>query len=148
MSTDPKAILYYGIDLGGVIREKHMSATYEYHDINDEWEEAHRPAEPEGDRAAGYHLRPEWDAWREKLRAYEATVEHVEMTWFGAENCERYVIHCPALEIKVEWDEQHEFERGHLLCPNPEADKWIEKFCEQFGLPFKRPAWHLAAHYF
>ena len=141
MSTDPSAILYYGIDVGG---EEFMEDTFDDSAMSDEWSKEHCPAKPQDDN----YLRPEWDEWRKKVIAYEATPEYVEMTWFGAENYEHYVIHCPCLKIEVSWDEQHEFEIGHVLGPNPEADKWIEAFCLQFGVPFKLPAWHLAAHYF
>lgn len=146
MSAGPQAILYYGIDLGGAMKEKYMTATYDYHAINEAWHEEHQPKQPEGD--PGNYKGPAWDEWRKQKREFDKSPEHVAMNWFGAESCERFVVHCPGLKISVEWDKQHEFERGHLLGPDPEADKWIEAFCVQFGLPFKRPSWHLAALYF
>lgn len=120
MSTDPHAIIYYGIDLGAVAKEEFRTVDYDYHAMNDAYE---------------------------RLRAYEATEEHVTIRWFGAEDCKRYVVHCEPLEKRVEWDKQIDLGFGPLP-QHPEADEWIAKFCKQFKLPFKQPTWHLAALYF
>jgi len=82
------------------------------------------------------------------LRGFEKTPSHVRMDWSGSEEAVSYYVHCPCHEISVEWDEQHDFGRDHLLTVHPEADQRIKEFCEQFGLPFTRPSWHLAARYF
>jgi hypothetical protein len=143
MSTDPHGIIYYGIDIGKIASEKYRVVDYDYHGINDKWDSEHQPTRP----TSTDYKSPEWDEWRIKLRAYEATPEHVEMRWFGAEDCERFVVHCCCLEMRVEYDEQIDLGHRHL-SQQPDADKWIEKFCNQFDLPYVPPTWHLASLYF
>lgn len=148
MSADPQAILYYGVRLPDKHCDSHDddSGEYAYNAWNETWEKEHRPPQPD-DRSD--YKSPAWDAWREVYHQWKATPDYVDVDFGGdGDNCKSYFVHCPCLRIKVEWDEQHDFGRDHLLSVHPVADQKIKEFCEQFGLPFERPSWHLAARYF
>jgi hypothetical protein len=134
MSTDPNGILFFGFPLPDVGDS--------YHDFNDEWKQEFRPKEP--DDQSSYRT-PEWDEWRARVQAWEATPENVQIDWSGGENCEQYFVHCEGLEKSVEWDELLVIES--LLVP-PEAEAFLHKFCDRFNLPKQPPKWHLASRYF
>jgi hypothetical protein len=144
MGSDPRAILYYGIKLGN---EDPMDGEEEndYHGANDAWAKLNRPKEP--DRRQDYR-GPQWDAWREALKAYEDSPIHVEIDWSGSDYGQSFYVHCPCLEKKVEWEHQLDLGRGDVLKPNLEADQYIKDFCDKFGIEYKTPTWHLACLYF
>lgn len=144
MSTDPKGILYYGIKLD---TEPEWPDDDDYQDKNDAWKERHRPQQPEED--GGDYRTPEWDAWRAANRIYEASPKHVEIDWSGTDSChdDGWYVHCPGLEKSVTWDGHLDL-AGMTLDRNSEADAALKEFCEEFGLPYKQPSWHLACQYF
>lgn len=144
MSTDPHGILYYGIALEETEQEKFRGSDFDYHDVNDQWKQSHGPTQPD-DRIN--YKTPEWDAWREANKAWEAGPQNVTINWYGGENCQRYVVHCAGLEKRVEWDEQIDL-GNFILGQVPAADEWIKKFCDQVEIPYRQPTWHLAALYF
>ncbi len=143
MSTDPHGILYYGIDLGGVDRDTYRESSYDDYQMTEDWGESYKPAKPENKD----YSSPEWHEWRSKLREWEKSLQNVVCRWYGAEQCERYVVHCAAMEKRVEYDEQIDLGECNLGT-HPEADEWIKKFCERFKVPYKQPTWHLASLYF
>jgi hypothetical protein len=136
MSTDPHGILFYGFPI--------PTPTVDYLEVNDSWAEEFRPPQPE-DRSD--YRSPEWDQWRTDLRVYEQTLRHVEITWSGGDGCEQYYVHCPALEKKVEWDEQREITIEDLTAFD-DAERYLHEFCDRFNIPKGEPGWYLAALYF
>ncbi|HAR37541.1 MAG TPA: hypothetical protein DCS09_02580 [Porphyromonadaceae bacterium] len=136
MGADPEAIIYYGFPID--------KPEFDYFEASEEWKDKRKPKEPED---KGEYRTPEWDEWRSKLREWETTVENIEITWGGAEDCEQFYIHAPALRLSVEWGEQKPLEEVDFSKRN-DADTFIELFCKQFGLEYKQPGWHLAARYF
>ena len=136
MGADPEATIYYGFPID--------DPEFDYHDANDEWEAARRPAEPT-DKSD--YRSPAWDKWRTKLREWKSTPELVKVAWSGADECEKYYVHAPALQLTVEWDEQKPL-AGVDFNRQVEADNFIEAFCRQLGIEYKQPGWHLAARYF
>lgn len=146
MGCDPKAILYYGIELdeNGPVEDTGLG--YGIHGANETWLHDHGPKKPD-DKTNNYR-GPEWDAWREKVKAYEATAQHVEIDFSGAESCHKYYVHCPCHGVTVTWDDQIDLGRDMLLEEIPEADAAIKAFCERFNIEYKQPSWHLAVRYF
>ncbi len=137
MGCDPRGILYYGIELGNEL-------AFDYHDANEAWLKARRPSQP-NDKTS--FQTPEWNEWRRQLRAWERTCENVEVDFSGGEDCENYFISCKGIEETVEWDEQ--IQLGELdISLQPEADKYIEEFCNGIGIEYRQPRWHLAVRYF
>jgi len=137
MSADPEAMLYYGFPIG--------EPDFDYHDANDAWEELHRPAKPE--HIKGYS-GPEWDQWRIDFQNWCGSPQNIKLNWHGSEDCEQYHVHCKALVKSVEWSEYKEIDLEELAKPQPEADLYLGKFCEQNGIEWKQPKWFLAARYF
>lgn len=139
MSTDAKALIYYGFPL-----EDWDDPEFLYHELNETWEKQRRPTEPE-DKSS--YRTPEWDEWRTEMREWEASPENVKIDWSGCENDESYYVHAEGLEVSVEWGEQKPLAEVDLLS-QPEADKFIREFCEKTGIEYKQPGWHLASLYF
>lgn len=136
MSADPEAMLYYGFPID--------EPEFDYHDANSAWEQKHRPAQPNVPGYAG----PEWDQWRIDFQNWEASPQHIELGWHGSEDCEQYHIQCRALRKQVEWSKFAEIDPEELVKPQPEADLYLGKFCEENGIEWKQPKWFLAARYF
>lgn len=136
MGADPEAILFYGYPLPALV--------VDYLELNDQWENDHRPKKPED---TSNYKTPEWDEWRERVREWEKTLENVRLDWSGAEDCEQYYIHCAGLKKSVEWNELLAVSEYDLAHPMG-AKKLLHEFCDRFNLPKDEPKWHLAARYF
>lgn len=144
VGTDPWAMLYYGISITPPDEygsEPELRA--DRYDLEYEWEQKHRPEAPL-DRS-DLHSQ-EWEDWRKRLQEWEASSQNVQIGFSGADDCERYFVHCAAMVKRVEWSEQLEI-TPEMLAPNPEADEWIKKFCEFAGVEYQQPKWYLAARY-
>lgn len=139
MGADPDGIIYYGFPI-----EDWEDNELSYHDINDEWEDLHRPAQPAN---KDDYRTPEWDEWRQRLREWQKGPENIQVDWSGGEMCEAYYVSAEGLKLSVEWNEQIPL-AGRTFGPQPEADEQLKRFCEKFGIEWKRPGWHLAARYF
>lgn len=136
MGRDPEAIIYYGFPVGEVEDS--------IFDVGQQWEEERRPPKPDGDLD---RHGPEWEDWRKRYWEWRNSPEYVSLKWSGAEDCECNYLSAPGLTVSVEWDEQEDI-ANRDFGPRPEADKYMKEFCEQFGIEFKKPSWHLAARYF
>lgn len=143
MSTNVSAILYYGIQISD--QQRWGESPYDDLTLNKYWKDEHGPVQPEDDSD---YKTPAWDAWRNALRVYEGSCEHVKMDWSGSENYRSMYVHCPCLEKEVEWAEQMVIPIGQLPAVVIEADNWMAKFCKKFDIPYQQPSWHLAARYF
>lgn len=148
MSTDPSAILYYGIKLGEewpLTGKDAPDAPLGYYEISEAWVEKYRPPQPTD---TSNYRSPEWDAWRALFREWQKTPQNIEVNWSGAEDCECYYVHAVGLKIEVEWNEQAEIPLDLMTRNLAEHDEWIKRFCECYGLPYSQPRWHLASRYF
>ncbi len=105
MGCDPKAILYYGIELGDEEPEKDGDDSFS---ISEKWAELRGPKKP---KDKGDYRTPEWDAWREANQEWKKTPENVEIGCSGYDASFNYYVHCAALEKSVEWNEQLDLKR-------------------------------------
>lgn len=144
MGYDSQGFLYYGFPI--TRREDYgskLKLRADRYDLECEWEDLYRPKAPEDTSDRG---NAEWDAWRERLKEWEKTPQNIEINWSGSEDCERYYVHAAGLCKQVLWSDQSQV-TPEMLAPHPEADKWIEKYCEFAGIKYQQPGWYLAARY-
>lgn len=139
MSSSPEAIIYYGFPLPDFDDDGDRSE-----DQNHEWNQEKRPEEP-ADHSD--YKTPEWDVWREKFRAWEASPENIRIEWSGGESYEAYYVHAKGLSHSVEWSE-HKPLAGVDFGPQPAADEQLRLFCDRYGIEWTKPGWHLATRYF
>lgn len=137
MGTDVSGILFYGTPLPD------FDEDLDYHDLNDQWERLHQPKQPVDD---GKYNSPEWDAWRIAKREWALSAQNIEIRWSGSENCNAYYIHVAGLKIEADWSDQIDI-TSRLGIP-PDAQQWLDQFCDLFKFERVKPAWHLAARYF
>lgn len=139
MSTDPQAKLYYGFPLPEEFAEREDDDSYE---LNDAWEESHRPKQPVDKSDYG---SPEWDEWRKAYDEWRKGPQNIQIDWSGSEGCEAYYLSAEGMKLSVEWNEQ--IKLPEFLVVHPETKDWMRKFCEQHKIEWQEPAWYLAAKY-
>ena len=132
MSRILEAIVFYGIRVHGCGKEmdEFVSA----------WCDLHVPEPDDSDGKSSA-----WDQWRESVKAWEKTIACVETGIYGYDGNLKRFIHCGCLEHSVRWDAIKELPK---LSNHPEGDEQIKKFCKRFGIPYRKPKWHLVALYF
>lgn len=140
MGCDPQAILYYGFPIG----EPGEELEFDVWDVEKAWIEKMAPPQPESD---GSYQSPEWDAWREKNREWEASPENVAIWFSGCDSYQGHYVHADALKKSVTWTDCLPISPEDIP-PSHEHDAQIKAFCEFAGIEYKQPGWHLAALYF
>jgi hypothetical protein len=133
MSSDATAIVFFGFRL--------PSLKVDEEELNEEWRKEFGPKEPE---YKGDYKTPEWDGWRERLHAWEATPQNVAIGWCGDSGDQKFYVHCACFEQEVDWN----FRRLELTPVTTEAHQWLNAFCDRFNLPKKEAGWHFGARYF
>jgi len=144
MSIDPYGILYYGFPL---IADDDSKTEYQepdgWYELNEAWEHENGPKRLEDKD----YKSPAWDEWRKRYREWRKDPRSIEVTYSGADSCQRYYVHSQGLEHKVTWDEQTEIAPNLLALKQIAADESIKRFCEKAGIEYRQPAWYLAAKY-
>ena len=139
MGSSLSGSLFYGIVLGNS-SEICLPEEVLDNDLEQPWREAFF-SPPDG------YESPEWDAWREKVKEFEASPRHVEIDFFG-HGCGDgfvYAITSRALTQEANWDVSKP-----VVIPADlsEYDKWLAAYCEKFSLTYSQPKWYVGCLYF
>ena len=107
------------------------------------WAKEHGPRIPQMSLDTNYRSA-EWDEWRANKKVWENSPEYVADGIAGSEGHLKRFLHCPCFEMQESW----EISPLTLRTDTQDAQRWLDAFCDRFGLPRGVAGWHLAALYF